>query len=332
VPAAPRLVIWFDPDARDIADPKLCWEVALCNVDQDGNGDAGRVYVDARTGAVVRYDNDKHACAIAGCMRPARGGNAALPVPTTVTVMAWAKTAASAAAAPVNVPMARCTVAVPGIGLVTTDANGQFTLDLTAPVTITVTNLDGAHHAPIQPALASPASVVVNPGVPTVLQLFGPAAADTELAHSNTAHWIDQTNEWGPPAVPNEPAPTTVARRGVLPLKVDREALAIVVIYPRRALEVRANLAAGLFYLSERRGFDDRLNVEDPLIDRFKPVAADDGVTRDAQLPRTNRDLGRDLAFQRCAVDPAFADDHGARRLNSFVGAQGAENEICARL
>ncbi len=205
VPAAPRLVIWFDPDARDIADPKLCWEVALCNVDQDGNGDAGRVYVDARTGAVVRYDNDKHACSIAGCMRPARGGNAALPVPTTVTVMAWAKTAASAAAAPVNVPMARCTVAVPGIGLVTTDANGQFTLDLTAPVTITVTNLDGAHHAPIQPALASPASVVVNPGVPTVLQLFGPAAADTELAHSNTAHWIDETNEWARTVFGNTP-------------------------------------------------------------------------------------------------------------------------------
>ena len=109
-----------------------------------------------------------------------------MPVPTTVTVMEWAKTAASAAAAPVNVPMARCTVAVPGIGLVTTDANGQFPLDLTAPVMTTVTNLDGAHHAPLQPALASPARVVVTPGVPTVLHLFGPAAAHTALSPSNT--------------------------------------------------------------------------------------------------------------------------------------------------
>ncbi len=210
VPAPPRLVVWFDPDAGAPASPRLCWEVAISNLDKDGSGAVGRCYVDAKTGLVVRYENDKHACWTPTCARSVRAVgaspcDAAVPIPTTVTVMAWTRTAASAVAAPVNVPMPRLSVTVPGIGIVTTDGNGQFTVDIAAPVTITVANLDGAHHAAIAPALAAPASVFVTPGTSAVLQLFAPSASDTLLAHSNAAHWIDRTNEWARTIFGNTP-------------------------------------------------------------------------------------------------------------------------------
>jgi hypothetical protein len=49
--AAPRLVIWGDTHAADLAPIHLAWEVALSNVDAQGNGKIGRQYIDARTGA-----------------------------------------------------------------------------------------------------------------------------------------------------------------------------------------------------------------------------------------------------------------------------------------
>ena len=59
--AAPRLVIWGDVHSTQPVDPRLAWEVAISNVDRAGNGPIGRWYVDAKTGALLRYENDKAA-------------------------------------------------------------------------------------------------------------------------------------------------------------------------------------------------------------------------------------------------------------------------------
>ncbi|MGE3171210.1 MAG: hypothetical protein AB7O97_01210 [Planctomycetota bacterium] len=196
---APLLCIWADVDADARSSPHLAYEVHVSNVDADGNGRIGRCYVDARDGTLLRFVDDKHHC---GCGRAHAGPGAAahaaraLPTPTTVTVMGWTRTAESAVAAPVNVPLAGCVLSVPGIGAVTTDQNGQFTIDITAPVTITVTNLDGVRCAPITPALPTPASVTVTPGVPATLQVLTAAATDVQLAHTNVLHWTTRTNEF----------------------------------------------------------------------------------------------------------------------------------------
>jgi len=65
--AAPRLVIWADVAAAAPQAPRLYWEVAISNVDAQGNGPIGRHYVDAKTGAYVRFQTDKHECGFAGC-------------------------------------------------------------------------------------------------------------------------------------------------------------------------------------------------------------------------------------------------------------------------
>lgn len=202
-PRRPRLVLLLDPAASVRTAPKLCWEVSVCNLEADGSGEVGRYFVDAKRGEVVHFENDKHACA----HRSARGRapREMPPTPTTITVMAWTQTAPSGAAAAVNVPMARFQFSVPGIGPVTTDQNGQVTVDLTAPVVVSVSNVDGVHHAPVQPTFASPVQLQVSPGVPAILQLFAASASDTQLAHSNVAYWVDRTNEWARTVFGNTP-------------------------------------------------------------------------------------------------------------------------------
>jgi hypothetical protein len=200
----PRLVIWGDTHAADLAPVQLAWEVSLSNVDAQGNGKIGRFYVDAKTGAVLTFVSDKHECGFVGCnagaaTAPATAAatTAALPpVPTTVTVTGWTRTGVDAFAALVNVPMPGLVVAVPGLGNFTTDLNGQFTIDINSPVTISITSLDGRHHNPITGANAPTASVTVNPGVPAAIDLLTAAASPNEAAHTTASYFVDQTNEW----------------------------------------------------------------------------------------------------------------------------------------
>ena len=196
-PAQPRLVIWGDIAAAQQAPVHLAWEVSVSNIGAGGSGRIGRWYVDAKTGGVLHFTNDKHECGIAGC---AKHPHPAMPLPapvlTTVTVMAWTRTGNDAFNPLVNTPLRGVNINVPGIGLVTTDQNGQFVINIAAPVTISTTSFDGAHFNAIAGGSAPTASVLVNPGVAATLQLSSSGASTDEAAHSATAHWVDKTNEW----------------------------------------------------------------------------------------------------------------------------------------
>jgi len=201
VPKAPRLVIWGDDNATTQAPVFLAWEVSVSNVDQNGNGPIGRYYVDARTGAVLTFVSDKHECGLAACTsttHAARTGTAetAPPVLTTVTVMGWTNTGIDAYDALVNTPLVGLQLSVPGVGTVTTDSNGQFTVDIAAAVNISVGALDGVHHAAIIGGSGPTGSFTVNPGVNSTIQLLTSGATTLQTAHTNTTYWVDRANTW----------------------------------------------------------------------------------------------------------------------------------------
>ncbi|MCB9876612.1 MAG: M36 family metallopeptidase [Planctomycetes bacterium] len=194
-----RLVIWGDVDAAALAPVFLAWEVPVSNVDRDGDGPIGRHYVDAHTGAHLAYVSDKHECGLPGCTAtPAQptADVAAPPVATTVTVMGWTITGNDAFDPVVNTPLPGLELNVPGIGVVTTDQNGQFTIDIAAPVGISVGALDGRHHAAIQGSDGPTGTFTVNPGVNATIQLLTSGATSLESAHTNTSWWVDRANQW----------------------------------------------------------------------------------------------------------------------------------------
>jgi hypothetical protein len=202
--SAPRLVIWGDITAADLAEVHLAWEVPISNVDAQGNGPIGRYYVDARAGKVLHYVNDKHECGLAGCF----GGVSAqpavavamttlpTPVATTVTVMGWTRTGVDALSPLANVPMPGLEINVPGIGTMTTDDNGQFTIDIAATTTINVNGLDGRHHGAISGASAPTGSYTVNPGQAATIQLLNSGASTNQAAHTTASYFVDATNEF----------------------------------------------------------------------------------------------------------------------------------------
>lgn len=204
--AAPRLVIWGDTNAEEEAPVYLAWEVAISNVDAQGNGPVGRYYIDAKSGAVLTFRSDKHDCDMPGCTTKthaartiaasATSPTAMPPVPTTVTVQGWTRTGNDAYSALVNAPLPGLVLNVPGVGTVTTDQNGQFSIDIAAPVNITVGALDGRHHGPIAGANAPAGVFAVNPGVPTTIQLLTAAATTNEAAHTTASWYIDATNQF----------------------------------------------------------------------------------------------------------------------------------------
>ncbi|MGE3171490.1 MAG: M36 family metallopeptidase [Planctomycetota bacterium] len=217
-PRKNRLVIWGDVFANDTAPFYLAWEIPVSNVDRIGQGPIGRYYIDAHTGAVLHYQTDKHECGFAACRNPHHGLNRLeeaappaeplLPVPTTVTVMAWTRTPTlSAIGAPTNVPLPGVDVNVPGLGTFRTDAAGQISIDITSPVTINLTSLGGRHLQPVQDSSSSlpAASVTVTPGVPATLQVLTSGSSQQAIAHSSTYFWTDSANEWARSILGNSP-------------------------------------------------------------------------------------------------------------------------------
>ncbi len=199
--ARPRLVIWGDIDAPAQAPVFLAWEVAISNIDRNGAGPIGRYYVDAKNGFVLHYHNDKHECGTPGCTAAAHVASpvaspAAPPIPTTVTLMAWTRTGADAWSALVNTALDGVQISVPGVGVQTTNASGQFTIDIAAPVTINIGALDGRHHQPVAGPNGPTGSFIVNPGVATTIQLSSSAATSWEAAHTAIAYWVDEVNEY----------------------------------------------------------------------------------------------------------------------------------------
>ena len=211
-PKAPRLVIWADAEAAARTSVHLAWEVTVHDVAADGSGTIGRSYVDAQTAQVLRFVNDKHACG----PECAHGGTAAaaadtapaptpLPIATTTTVMAYVNTGLAPSMFATPVPLARLTLTVPGIGPVTTDALGRFTVNITAPVTVTVGNLDGRHFQPITGPNAPSTTFTITPGANGSVTLLLPVSSSGQLAHTNCAYWIDRTNEWARSILGNTP-------------------------------------------------------------------------------------------------------------------------------
>lgn len=199
VPARPRLVIYGDVHAEALQTPRLAYEVSLSNLGATGGGSICRTYIDAHTGAVLATVNDKHRCHVDGCAVAARGAPAVVassPTPTPVTVLGWTRTGADASSPLVNVPLPGVEVDVPTHGTVTTDANGQFVVSLTAPVTITLSELEGRHHDDIGGAAAPSGSWTITPGVAATVQLLNAGASPNEAAHTTASWWIDRTNEW----------------------------------------------------------------------------------------------------------------------------------------
>lgn len=221
----PQLCIWGDIASPTAAPVYLAWEVPVDNLGPNGTGPLGRYYIDAKTAAVLHYTNDRHECGMPGCTAATHAARAigleptsapataveaatqplhapvhtALPIATTVTVMGWTRTSVDGSAAPVNVPLPGLVLSVPGIGTMTTDQNGQFSINISSSVTITVGALDGRHHAPI--IVAAGAGWVttnhqVDPGVDTTIQLLTAGATGADLAHTTTSWWVDKANEW----------------------------------------------------------------------------------------------------------------------------------------
>ncbi|MBM3961813.1 MAG: hypothetical protein FJ306_07930 [Planctomycetes bacterium] len=186
---------------------RLAWEIPVSAVAADGSGPIGRVYVDARTGAVLRFVDDKHACGIPGC-DGGRGGapahRTAPPVPTTITVRGWTHTGLSPVSTPSNPPLAGVQVAVPGHGVQTTDQNGQFTIDLTAPLTVTAL-VEGQRCNLVFGPGAPTATANLQPGVPATLQFGSANGGEQPLAHTTTYYWTDRINTWARGILGNTP-------------------------------------------------------------------------------------------------------------------------------
>jgi hypothetical protein len=217
-PRAPELVILGDANAAAPSPLALAWEVPIRAVDANGDGPFGRAYVDARTGAWLAWTDDKHACGERGCTgdahartaappsptRPAPPPTTTAPVPTTFTVRGFAHSLPSPVSAPTNEPLAGIEIQVPGTGVVVTDANGQFTVDLAAPVAVTV-ELRGEHSNLVGGPGAPVVAATLQPGVPATLQLGAAAAAEHELAHTTAYFWTDRINRWARGILGNTP-------------------------------------------------------------------------------------------------------------------------------
>jgi hypothetical protein len=210
---APRLVIWGDVQSPQLAPFYLAWEVPVQETGVGDRAKVGRYLVDALDGRVLHFISDKHDCGFAGCSgapeaaevdgpsvtlieAPSVVENPDAPVPTTVTVQAWTRTGADAFSPLQNIPFAGLEVSVPGIGLRVTDAQGQFVIDISAPVSISISGLNGRHHAPISGSSAPSGSVTVQPGVNATLQLLSSSASSSQAAHTTASYWTDRTNEW----------------------------------------------------------------------------------------------------------------------------------------
>jgi hypothetical protein len=208
---AVRLCVWVDHDAEVVVAPRLAFEVPIAALDADGRGPFGRAYVDAQSGAWLAFANDKHECGTAcshAPVGPRAGGpgepRPALPVPTPVTVLAWTHSGFSPVSAPTNEPLAGARIVVPGLGTVVTDSQGQCSVDLQAPTTVTV-RLEGTRCSLVQGPNAPTATVTLQPGQPATIQLANNQAAEQPLAHTTTYHWTYRVNEWARSILGNTP-------------------------------------------------------------------------------------------------------------------------------
>ena len=201
----PRLVIAGNANASKQETVVLAWEIPVSAVDAEGRGPIGRYLVDAQTGRVVRYENDKHECGDPSCAVQPRGfersggenasqPTAALPV-VSGTVRGWTRMGVGANSALQNVPLAGVEINVPGVGVVVTDANGNFSANVNTTTNVSVV-LDGTRMQTIVGANAPTVNATLTPGVPANIQFLSAAATPEDAAHTSTYYWTHATNEF----------------------------------------------------------------------------------------------------------------------------------------
>lgn len=201
--APPRLVIWGDVDAPTPSQPVLAWEVPVDDVGSDGRTSIGRHYIDAKTGRALHYGNDKHSFVDATATTAASEAPdpPALPVWTTISFVGWTRTQQAANIIPSLVPLVGLEVNVPGIGIRTTDSNGQILVNLSTVIVLVTGGMDGRHHAPIAGTSAPSSVTVVAPGVPATVTLLAANASQAQLAHTTVAYWVERANEYCRPTL-----------------------------------------------------------------------------------------------------------------------------------
>ena len=177
----PRLVVWADTESAAPTPTVLAWEVEVSGMDL-----AGVVYIDARTGRVIGFEDRIYNA----------GGTDA---PLSGTVKAWANTALTPTAPLVNIPLANLRISIPGVGTVYTDAQGGFSLAYsgTGPVNLTV-GLAGRHIQEVRPLQGSyvTTTVPLTPGTPAAIQLLTSTAAEFDRTQT-TVYWAaNAVNEY----------------------------------------------------------------------------------------------------------------------------------------
>jgi hypothetical protein len=226
-PRSPRLVIWGDLLARELASPRLCWEIPISNVDANGAGPIGRYYVDSATGSVLHYESDKFECGFDHShaegdehehahehdraadlapqgqgqnpgQNPAKSsGSASIVINYTATgrVLAQTRTGLPGNSALTTVPLAGALV-TSGSSTAYTDAGGNYSLTWSGVVGITSATfgLDGRHNTAISGTNSPAISRLITSGPNTDTILLAPT--DLEAAHTTTFYWIYSVNEW----------------------------------------------------------------------------------------------------------------------------------------
>jgi hypothetical protein len=242
---ASRLVIWGDVHATARTTPVLAWEVPVSAILADGSGPNGRYFVDAQTGAVLRYENDKHECGDPGCtdrsahvvpapmtlaasaaaetpVMPATTADAEMPVAvatpadpassaastpvlTTLLLAGWARSGLAANSPVVALWLPRTEVQVGGQTLYTDDT-GRVDFMISTATNVTV-SLKGQRCALVQGTSAPTLSTVITPGGSNTVYVLDPWSTDEEIAHTTTYWIVNHVNQYcrGPSALGNTP-------------------------------------------------------------------------------------------------------------------------------
>lgn len=226
------LVIHAEVEATVRTAPRLAWRV---QVDQrDGQVVVGKVFVDAQTGVVFKFDNEVYQCWAghthvsgeatghaaaptadaprghigreiarkrAGALASGNGAPAAGPG-LIGTVNAWMNMG-DPLTPRTNQPVQGVRVVAAGVGSAFTDANGNFSIPYagTTPVTLSVDfaagnseYVNGGVQALQGTAVST--SVQASPGVPAAVQLLAANPAEFDWSQTTTFWHTDDVHRW----------------------------------------------------------------------------------------------------------------------------------------
>ncbi|MBK8977258.1 MAG: PepSY domain-containing protein [Planctomycetes bacterium] len=211
-----ELVIHAEVDADAPTTPRLAWRVQVDDR-SGGNIVVGKVFVDARTGEVIHFEDEVYRCGfghlhvkgetLTDGEHPEGEGakdsteHGAGMVAITGNVRAWMNRG-DPLTPRTNEPLQGVRVSS-SVGSAFTDANGDFTIPYTGsnPVTLSVTLGSGSGQyvgGGISPLQGSPVStsVVATPGVPAQLQLLSANPTEFDWSQPTTFWHIDDVHRW----------------------------------------------------------------------------------------------------------------------------------------